>query len=217
MKGLFLKDWYGLLGLYKKNLLLVLVLYAALSIALNMPFFLFMTPWLLGFYTLSSFSTDDNCRWNLYARTLPVSSRQIVGGKFLLAISWILPGTVYAGIVGGIVCLVHPGENSAVDIVISSVVVGITAIDMIAILLTMTFRAGVEKARNLFFVIFVGFFLLCFLGAKIGLVNESGLRVLVDSMAAAPILWAAGGIAIAVLIPIVCYLLSCRIYDRKEF
>ena len=90
MKGLFLKDWYGLLGMYKKNLLLVLVLYAALSMILNMPFFLFMTPWLLGFYTLSSFSLDESCRWNLYARTLPVSSRQIVGGKFLLAISWTL-------------------------------------------------------------------------------------------------------------------------------
>lgn len=81
MKGLFLKDWYGLLGMYKKNLLLVLVLYATLSMILNMPFFLFMTPWLLGFYTLSSFTLDESCRWNLYACTLPVSASQIVGGK----------------------------------------------------------------------------------------------------------------------------------------
>ena len=217
MKGLFLKDWYGLLGMYKKNLLLVLVLYAALSMILNMPFFLFMTPWLLGFYTLSSFSLDESCRWNLYARTLPVSSRQIVGGKFLLAISWILPGTIYAGVVGAAVCLLHPGETLASDMAVSSVVVGVIAIDMISILLAMTFRAGVEKARSLFFLIFIGFFLIIFLGGQIGMLDDAGLVAVLASIAAFPLLWALGALAVAILIPVICFSLSCRIYANKEF
>ena len=217
MKGLFLKDWYGLLGMYKKNLLLVLVLYAALSMILNMPFFLFMTPWLLGFYTLSSFSLDESCRWNLYARTLPVSSRQIVGGKFLLAISWILPGTIYAGVVGAAVCLLHPGETLASDMAVSSVVVGVIAIDMISILLAMTFRAGVEKARSLFFLIFIGFFLIIFLGGQIGMLDDTGLVAVLASIAAFPLLWALGALAVAILIPVICFSLSCRIYANKEF
>lgn len=217
MKGLFLKDWYGLLGMYKKNLLLVLVLYAALSMILNMPFFLFMTPWLLGFYTLSSFSLDESCRWNLYARTLPVSSRQIVGGKFLLAISWILPGTIYAGVVGAAVCLLHPGETLASDMAVSSVVVGVIAIDMISILLAMTFRAGVEKARSLFFLIFIGFFLIIFLGGQIGMLDDAGFVAVLASIAAFPLLWALGTLAVAILIPVICFSLSCRIYANKEF
>ena len=217
MKGLFLKDWYGLLGMYKKNLLLVLVLYAALSMILNMPFFLFMTPWLLGFYTLSSFSLDESCRWNLYARTLPVSSRQIVGGKFLLAISWILPGTIYAGVVGAAVCLLHPGETLASDMAVSSVVVGVIAIYMISILLAMTFRAGVEKARSLFFLIFIGFFLIIFLGGQIGMLDDAGFVAVLASIAAFPLLWALGALAVAILIPVICYSLSCRIYANKEF
>ena len=217
MKGLFLKDWYGLLGMYKKNLALVLVLYAALSMVLNMPFFLFMTPWLLGFYTLSSFSLDESCRWNLYARTLPVSTRQIVGGKFLLALSWIVPGTIYAGIVGGIVCMLHPGETSGAEMAISSAVVGVVAIDMISILLAMTFRSGVEKARSSFFLIFVGFFLLLFLGGQIGMLDDAGLIAALASIAAYPLLWALGGLAVAVLIPVICFFLSCRIYANKEF
>ncbi|MBM6915027.1 hypothetical protein B5E65_03125 [Gemmiger sp. An120] len=217
MKGLFLKDWYGLLGMYKKNLLLVLVLYAALSMILNMPFFLFMTPWLLGFYTLSSFSLDESCRWNLYARTLPVSSRQIVGGKFLLAISWILPGTIYAGVVGAAVCLLHPGETLASDMAVSSVVVGVIAIDMISILLAMTFRAGVEKARSLFFLIFIGFFLIIFLGGQIGMLDDAGFVAVLASIAAFPLLWALGALAVAILIPVICFSLSCRIYANKEF
>ena len=217
MKGLFLKDWYGLLGMYKKNLMLVLVLYAALSLILNMPFFLFMTPWLLGFYTLSSFSLDESCRWNLYARTLPVSSRQIVGGKFLLAISWILPGTIYAGVVGAAVCLLHPGETLASDMAVSSVVVGVIAIDMISILLAMTFRAGVEKARSLFFLIFIGFFLIIFLGGQIGMLDDAGLVAVLASIAAFPLLWALGALAVAILIPVICFSLSCRIYANKEF
>lgn len=217
MKGLFLKDWYGLLGMYKKNLMLVLVLYAALSLILNMPFFLFMTPWLLGFYTLSSFSLDESCRWNLYARTLPVSSRQIVGGKFLLAISWILPGTIYAGVVGAAVCLLHPGETLASDMAVSSVVVGVIAIDMISILLAMTFRAGVEKARSLFFLIFIGFFLIIFLGGQIGMLDDARLVAVLASIAAFPLLWALGALAVAILIPVICFSLSCRIYANKEF
>ena len=217
MKGLFLKDWYGLMGMYKKNLLLVLVLYAALSMILNMPFFLFMTPWLLGFYTLSSFSLDESCRWNLYARTLPVSSRQIVGGKFLLAISWILPGTIYAGVVGAAVCLLHPGETLASDMAVSSVVVGVIAIDMISILLAMTFRAGVEKARSLFFLIFIGFFLIIFLGGQIGMLDDAGFVAVLASIAAFPLLWALGALAVAILIPVICFSLSCRIYANKEF
>ena len=217
MKGLFLKDWYGLLGMYKKNLLLVLVLYAALSMILNMPFFLFMTPWLLGFYTLGSFSLDESCRWNLYARTLPVSSRQIVGGKFLLAISWILPGTIYAGVVGAAVCLLHPGETLASDMAVSSVVVGVIAIDMISILLAMTFRAGVEKARSLFFLIFIGFFLIIFLGGQIGMLDDAGFVAVLASIAAFPLLWALGALAVAILIPVICFSLSCRIYANKEF
>lgn len=217
MKGLFLKDWYGLLGMYKKNLLLVLVLYATLSMILNMPFFLFMTPWLLGFYTLSSFSLDESCRWNLYARTLPVSSRQIVGGKFLLAISWILPGTIYAGVVGAAVCLLHPGETLASDMAVSSVVVGVIAIDMISILLAMTFRAGVEKARSLFFLIFIGFFLIIFLGGQIGMLDDAGFVAVLASIAAFPLLWALGALAVAILIPVICFSLSCRIYANKEF
>ena len=217
MKGLFLKDWYGLLGMYKKNLLLVLVLYAALSMILNMPFFLFMTPWLLGFYTLSSFSLDESCRWNLYARTLPVSSRQSVGGKYLLAISWILPGTIYAGVVGAAVCLLHPGETLASDMAVSSVVVGVIAIDMISILLAMTFRAGVEKARSLFFLIFIGFFLIIFLGGQIGMLDDAGFVAVLASIAAFPLLWALGALAVALLIPVICFSLSCRIYANKEF
>ena len=217
MKGLFLKDWYGLLGMYKKNLMLVLVLYAALSLILNMPFFLFMTPWLLGFYTLSSFSLDESCRWNLYARTLPVSSRQIVGGKFLLAISWILPGTIYAGVVGAAVCLLHPAETLSSDMAVSSVVVGVIAIDMISILLAMTFRAGVEKARSLFFLIFIGFFLIIFLGGQIGMLDDAGLVAVLASIAAFPLLWALGVLAVAILIPVICFFLSCRIYANKEF
>ena len=217
MKGLFLKDWYGLLGMYKKNLLLVLVLYAALSMILNMPFFLFMTPWLLGFYTLSSFSLDESCRWNLYARTLPVPSGQIVGGKFLLAISWILPGTIYAGVVGAAVCLLHPGETLASDMAVSSVVVGVVAIDMISILLAMTFRAGVEKARSLFFLIFIGFFLIIFLGGQIGMLDDAGFVAVLASIAAFPLFWALGALAVAILIPVICFSLSCRIYANKEF
>lgn len=217
MKGLFLKDWYGLLGMYKKNLMLLLSVYALLSLLLNMPFFLFLIPWLMGFYTLSSFSLDEACRWNLYARTMPISPRQVVGGKFLVAICWIIPASFYSAIVGCVICLINPGDTLPAEMLASSAVVAIVAIDMISILLTMSFHTGVEKARSLFFLFFVGLFLLFFLGGQTGLLDDANLALLVASMAAFPILWAIAAIALAVLIPVICFAVSCRIYAKKEF
>ena len=94
MKGLFLKDLYGLMGLYKKNLILIALVYGLMGIAGNLPFFFYMSVWLMGSSILSAITLDQQCGWDRYARTLPVSAGQIVGAKFLvgLALAYALAG-----------------------------------------------------------------------------------------------------------------------------
>lgn len=89
MKGLFLKDLYGLMGLYKKNLILIALAYGVMGIAGNMPFFFYMSVWLMGSYILSAITLDQQCGWDRYARTLPVSAGQIVGAKFLVGLAFV--------------------------------------------------------------------------------------------------------------------------------
>ena len=103
MKGLLYKEVASLLGLYKKNLTLVAVIYGALSVMTRNNFFLFFGIWMMGFYSLSNFSLDESSGWGRYARTLPVSDRQIVGAKFLTALVFGAPVAV--------VCLCIQSEN----------------------------------------------------------------------------------------------------------
>src|SRR5699024_12207349 len=82
------RDWssYVCSSDLKKNLVLVAVIYGALSVVTRNNFFLFFGIWMMGFYSLSSFSLDAASCWGRYARSLPISDRQIVGAKFLAEI-----------------------------------------------------------------------------------------------------------------------------------
>ena len=95
MKGLFLKDLYGLMGLYKKNLILIALVYGLMGIAGNLPFFFYISVWMMGSYILSAITLDQQCGWDRYARTLPVSAGQIVGAKFLVGLAFVAAAGVY--------------------------------------------------------------------------------------------------------------------------
>ena len=73
MIGFLKKDVYCLASLYKKNLVLVYVLYAVLTIATDNLFFLYFMIWLMGFYAISAISLDNSCGWDRFARTLPAT------------------------------------------------------------------------------------------------------------------------------------------------
>ena len=84
MKGLFLKDLYTLVLSYRKNLILVLVLYSVISFVSQMDFLFLMLPPIMVFYTMTSITLDDSCHWDRYARTLPISASQAVLSKYLV-------------------------------------------------------------------------------------------------------------------------------------
>ena len=83
MLGFLRKDFYMLYGAYKKNLLLVFLLYAALVLVMKNTFLLAILIWLMAFYGLSAITMDDSCGWDRYARTLPVSSGAVITARFL--------------------------------------------------------------------------------------------------------------------------------------
>lgn len=84
MIGLLKKDFFILWHAYHKNLALVLVLYSVMALAMDLTFMVFFFAWISGFYILSGLTIDNYSKWDLYAASLPVSKRQIVGAKFIL-------------------------------------------------------------------------------------------------------------------------------------
>ena len=94
MKGLFYKDWSVLVGQYRKNILLLLVVYLGMAYLFDMPFMLYALVFMFGIYTQSALSFDEKCHWDTYAHTLPVSPAAVVGSKYLLGLVAILSGLV---------------------------------------------------------------------------------------------------------------------------
>ena len=91
MYGLIWKDF---LVLRKTLRLYVLFLLGYLGMALLGIFDLtFVTTFcvvILMILPISAFSYDEFARWDRYARTLPLSSRQIVGGRYLFVLLLLL-------------------------------------------------------------------------------------------------------------------------------
>ena len=100
MRGLVYKDFSALMGVYKKNLLLVAVLYGFMAVAMKNDFFLYFGIWMMSFYALTAFSLDTQCGWDRYARTLPIQDWKIVAAKFVVGLLYIGIAVVYSIVMG---------------------------------------------------------------------------------------------------------------------
>ena len=69
MLGFLRKDFYMLYGAYKKNLLLVFLLYAALVLVMKNTFLLAILIWLMAFYGLICAPTRWCCRPTSHTHT----------------------------------------------------------------------------------------------------------------------------------------------------
>lgn len=88
MIGLLCKDQLTIWSGYRKNFILLVLLYSAMAFTMDTPFMLFALLFVGGMYTTSTLVFDEQSHWDAYVRTLPVSSGQIVGAKYLLALGW---------------------------------------------------------------------------------------------------------------------------------
>lgn len=88
MIGLLCKDQLTIWSGYRKNFILLVLLYSAMAFTMDTPFMLFALLFVGGMYTTSTLVFDEQSHWDAYARTLPLSPGQIVRAKYLLALGW---------------------------------------------------------------------------------------------------------------------------------
>ena len=98
MKGLLCKDWAILVNSYKKNFLIMVVLYLGMAVCLHMDYLCYALVAVCGVYASSTMNFDDSAHWDTYARTLPVTPGQVVGCKYLLGLLFTLFGSVCAAV-----------------------------------------------------------------------------------------------------------------------
>lgn len=214
MIGLVKKDLFLLRRVYMKNFFLVLALYTALGIALKMTSFFTLMSWMYGFYVLSLFSVDNACRWDFYAATLPVSRKTVVTAKFLLLGLCVAAGQVYSLVMAPVAYLVV--GVPLMESVLTSLLATLVLVVYFAVMLPLTYAFGPDKARSAMLLALVvvggGIFAAASLGDAGGLLTamfgwmETSLVPGIGVLAGA-----------AAAVCLVCWLASCRIYEKKEF
>ena len=215
MLGFLRKDFYMLYGAYKKNLLLVFLLYAALVRVMKITFLLAILIWLMAFYGLSAITMDDSCGWDRYARTLPVSSGAVITARFLTILLLLGVAVAYSLILGGILHLFLDYDGIG-DLLLTIALVTSAALATTGILLPAAYKWGVDKVRNTFMLVFILVFLTPVLLKKwlgTGL-TDSLLRWLEEL---SPTALSAAALGVGLLVFALGGWVSARIYAKKEF
>ena len=194
MKGLLCKDWAILVNSYKKNFLIMVVLYLGMAVCLHMDYLC---------YT--------------YARTLPVTPGQVVGCKYLLGLLLTLFGSVCAA-----VGIFLAGQYADVlEAAFSILVIAAFSLLLFAVNMPFSYKFGAVRAGTwVYLVTFFGVFLIIFAMEHLPYLQRSSvisqLDALGNALTAQPVLLLLPCAAV-LLLYLGSWALSVQIYQRKEF
>ena len=151
MLGLIKKDFL----MIKANLKTFLIIFIAFIImSYNGSYEMtFVLPFLCIMLFISTFSYDDFNNWNAYAISFPCSRKTIVKSKYMASIII----TIISSIIGVLVAAVIAGLKGSIDVseTLDSLFSCILAISIIiSIMYTMIFKYGSEKGRIFLFLLF---------------------------------------------------------------
>ena len=222
IKGLLKKDLYNLASY--KTTLIVVVLFCGIAIIGTDAIYWgsVVIGIIVGMISLSTFSYDEISKSNKYILTLPVTRKEIVLEKYILAIG----ATILGGVLGFIVTLLvgnvmnYLRPDNLIDINIETLLAtsvgGMFGISLIqSIQIPSIFKWGAEKGRIQMFIVL---FVLVIIGAIAGfLLKQAGLSVDIEKLE--NILNNFGLVALILLsclMYFISYKISYKIYKNKE-
>lgn len=213
MMGFVYKDFF-LLRRQISYLAILFLLYTVLSAAgVFGSYILPAIVVIMGMvFPMSSFSYDEQARWDKFAAATPVGRKGVVAGRYLFALLLILISSAIVAALQLLLSLSGLVEQPISELLLPVLACAVAALLMDAIFLPLLFRFGAEKARILGMILFVVIFAGCAgAGFLAGGAQQSPslsvqallLAIAVAAAAAVAALW-------------VSYCFSQRIYAKKE-
>lgn len=214
MKSLILKDLFNI-GHNVKSMMFILVLLAFAFI----PFsgaegYIFVCAILCSMMIVTTFALDDNSKWTRYAMIMPISKKELVGGKFVVLLIFCAIGSLVGLIgsfIGGIVMkkivldLAGAGRHLFLTLVawVFSLIFGSMSIPLV-------FKFGAEKGRVLLLVSFLIPAGICYgiyqILSMLGIVMTD--QTVFILLCCSPVL--------AVIWSYAMYQISCHIFEKQE-
>ncbi len=222
IKGLLKKDLYNLAS-YKTTLMIITLFCGIAIIGTDAIYWgSIVIGIIVGMISLSTFSYDEMAKSNRYILTLPVTRKEIVLEKYILAIGATILGSllgfVLTLLIGNMMNYVRPDNviDIKIDTLLSTSIGGLFGVSLIqAIQIPSIFKWGAEKGRIQMFIVL---FVIALIGAGVGfLIKESGLSVDIEKLENT--LKSFGWIILVILsfiIYFISYKVSYKIYKNKE-
>lgn len=217
MKGLILKDLL-ILKNQMRNILIVIIGFILLSIWMENYFYIaFVIPFYIVMLVISAFSYDDLNHANTYLVALPTNRKTIVKSRYVLCVLSIIT----ALLIGLILSLIIPLINQDMDFIstfASTTASILGVVFVIALLIPFFYQFGVQKGRLVLFIAIMGISLL--IGFIISVFENSGLNIAsffnkLEKLNYIVLILIV--ISIISLVLYFSYLVSCKIYKKKEF
>lgn len=206
MKGLILKDFYNLSN-YKKVLIFLIIFYTVFgsltdSIA-SMFSFVVMISALL---TPTLFSYDEFSKWDCYALSMPVTRRDIVLARYTVSAIMVIACTIFSGIMIIVENILKPEINIG-EAWLSLKATLVLALLFISIITPICYKMGPEKARIYMMAAILLPIIGTFVLKHMGFSAPTEQQLLRGSNAL---------LLLAVLFVVISYIISCRIFEKKE-
>lgn len=206
MKGLLLKEWYGVWSQCKITIFLAFACIFAFFTQENSEYFVFYPCLLVSMIPTTLCSLDERYDWDHYAMSLPVSKKDLVSAKYLMGA---ILSSITIFIVGGgylIATINTPDFTWSGYIGLIAYVLGISFAGPAATLPFM-FKFGVEKGRN------ISLFTMMIVYMPGLLLLQDDIKPLISNQY---LVFSIIGIG-AILLYILAWRWSIKIYEKKEF
>lgn len=208
MMSLVLKDLLNLQS-YLKTIIVFVVFYSMLSFTMDeVSFVAGMLIVLFAMIPIASFTYDKQAKWDVFGQTLPVTRKQMVQSKYVIALIFIVIGLVLSFIITGIATFIKESSVEVVELIAANSMVASVGIILLGIMLPLIYKFGVEKSRIMLLAISSIPIIASLLLSKLGFTVPSNI----DWQTVASIIP-----VVALLLFGISFFISNKIYARKDF
>ncbi|MEK4699564.1 ABC-2 transporter permease [Solibacillus sp. FSL R7-0668] len=208
MMSLVLKDLLNLQS-YLKTIIVFVVFYSMLSFTMDeVSFVAGMLIVLFAMIPIASFTYDKQAKWDVFGQTLPVTRKQMVQSKYVIALIFIVIGLVLSFIITAIATFIKESSVEVVELIAANSMVASVGIILLAIMLPLIYKFGVEKSRIMLLAISSIPIIALLLLSKLGFTVPSNI----DWQTVASIIP-----VVALLLFGISFFISNKIYARKDF
>nr|WP_297175723.1 ABC-2 transporter permease [uncultured Agathobaculum sp.] len=218
MKAMLYADWMVFRQSFRSLLFVIVVFIATAFISGKTTFFSFIVVFLSIMTPTTLFAADKAYGWNRLSLVLPILRRDVVGSKFIMG-ALINFAMLAVGLVINVIYAAYEPSAVLVENIGGMLACEAVALLMMGVLMVLSFRFGIEKARYIIiacvWVPVLGMFVLEKL-AVVQTAMHTAARWLDSAEDGQFVFVLTAALVVSLVVYALCCLISVRIYQKTE-